>query len=107
MVAFVAGNNIYIKKLDYNTEVAVTTDGVCNGIINGVPDWTYEEEFTTTCSMAWAPDALTLSYLRYDESSVPMYSFPLYESLPLLRSTRTMLRPSAARRSAVPSGRYE
>ena len=79
MVAFVAGNNIYIKKLDYNTEVAVTTDGVCNGIINGVPDWTYEEEFTTTCSMAWAPDALTLSYLRYDESSVPMYSFPLYE----------------------------
>lgn len=79
MVAFVAGNNIYIKKLDYNTEVAVTADGARNSVINGVPDWTYEEEFTTTCSMAWAPDALTLSYLRYDESDVPMYSFPLYE----------------------------
>ena len=79
MVAFVAGNNIYIKKLDYNTEVAVTTDGARDSVINGVPDWTYEEEFTTTCSMAWAPDALTLSYLRYDESDVPMYSFPLYE----------------------------
>lgn len=79
MVAFVAGNNIYIKKLDYNTEVAVTKDGERNSVINGVPDWTYEEEFTTTCSMAWAPDALTLSYLRYDESDVPMYSFPLYE----------------------------
>lgn len=78
-VAFVADNNIYIKKLDYNTEVAVTTDGRRNAVINGVPDWTYEEEFTTTCSMAWAPDALTLSYLRYDESDVPMYSFPLYE----------------------------
>lgn len=79
MVAFVAGNNIYIKKLDYNTEVAVTRDGVRNSVINGVPDWTYEEEFTTTCSMAWAPDNLTLSYLRYDESDVPMYTFPLYE----------------------------
>lgn len=79
MVAFVAGNNIYIKKLDYNTEVAVTTDGARDSVINGVPDWTYEEEFTTTCSMAWAPDAPTLSYLRYDESDVPMYSFPLYE----------------------------
>lgn len=78
-VAFVAENNIYIKKLDYNTEVAVTTDGARNKVINGVPDWTYEEEFTTTCSMAWAPDALTLSYLRYDESDVPLYSFPLYE----------------------------
>ncbi|MDE6286643.1 MAG: DPP IV N-terminal domain-containing protein, partial [Muribaculaceae bacterium] len=79
MVAFVAGNNIYIKKLDYNTEVAVTTDGERNRVINGVPDWTYEEEFTTTCSMTWAPDALTLSYLRYDESDVPTYTFPLYE----------------------------
>jgi len=79
MVAFVADNNIYIKKLDYNTEVAVTSDGAKNAIINGVPDWTYEEEFSTTCSMAWAPDALTLSYLRYDETDVPMYSFPLYE----------------------------
>ena len=79
MVAFVADNNIFVKKLDYNTEVAVTTDGERNSIINGVPDWTYEEEFQTTCSMAWAPDNLTLCYLRYDESRVPLYQFPLYE----------------------------
>lgn len=51
MVAFVADNNIYIKKLDYGSEVAVTKDGKKNAVINGVPDWTYEEEFTTTCSM--------------------------------------------------------
>lgn len=79
MVAFMADNNIYIKKLDYGSEVAVTKDGEKNRIINGVPDWTYEEEFTTTCSMAWAPDNLTLCYLRYDESEVPSFSFPLYE----------------------------
>ena len=53
MVAFMADNNIYIKKIDYNSEVAVTTDGELNRIINGVPDWTYEEEFATTCSMGW------------------------------------------------------
>lgn len=80
MVAFTADdNNIHIRKLDYNTEVAVTTDGEVNAVINGVPDWTYEEEFATTCSMAWAPDNLTLCYIRYDEREVPMYSFPLYE----------------------------
>lgn len=78
MVAFVADNNIYIKKLDYQTEVPVTTDGAVNSIINGVPDWVYEEEFQTTCSMAWAPDALTLCYLRYDESKVPGYNMTLY-----------------------------
>ena len=28
--------------------------------------------------MAWAPDNSTLCYVRYDESQVPMFSFPLY-----------------------------
>lgn len=80
MVAFVAGdNNIYLKKLDFGTEVAVTTDGLVNSIINGVPDWVYEEEFSTAQSMAWAPDCLTLCYLKYNETDVPTYSFPLYE----------------------------
>lgn len=79
IIAFVADNNIYMHKLDYGTEVAVTTDGEVNKVINGVPDWVYEEEFSTSCSMAWSPDNLTFSYLRYDESRVPLYSFPLYQ----------------------------
>lgn len=79
MVAFVAGNNIYVKKLDYNTEVAVTTDGEANRVINGVPDWTYQEEFATQCSMVWAPDSETLCYLKYNETDVPVYTLQLYE----------------------------
>ncbi len=79
MIAFVADNNIYIRKLDYNTEVAVTKDGEINKVINGVPDWVYEEEFDTTCSMVWSPDNLTFCYLKYNETDVPMYSFTLYE----------------------------
>lgn len=78
MVAFVADNNIYIKKIDYDSEVAVTKDGAAGKIINGIPDWTYEEEFSTDCSMAWSPDNTTLCYLRYNEEMVPLYSFPLY-----------------------------
>lgn len=78
MIAFVSDNNIYLKKLDYWTEVAVTTDGEKNKIINGVPDWVYEEEFSTSCSMAWSPDNETLCYLKYNETDVPMFSFPLY-----------------------------
>ncbi len=48
MVAFVADGNIYAAKLDYNTEVAVTTDAKPGEIINGATDWTYEEEFGVT-----------------------------------------------------------
>lgn len=79
MVAFVADNNIYLKKLDYNSEVAVTDDGKRNEIINGVPDWTYEEEFTTSMSMTWAPGSDMLCYIKYNETEVPMYSFPMYQ----------------------------
>lgn len=79
MVAFVADNNIYIKKLDYDSEVAVTKDGKIDSIINGVPDWTYEEEFATDGSMAWAPDNQTLCFLRYDEQKVPKFQFSLYQ----------------------------
>ena len=80
VVAFVAGdNNIYMAKLDYETEVAVTTDGAVGSVINGATDWTYEEEFTVTSLMAWAPDNLTFCYVRFDESAVPSYTLPLYE----------------------------
>ncbi len=78
MVAFVADNNIFIKKTDYDTEVQVTEDGEKNRIINGIPDWTYEEEFSTDCSMTWAPDNTSLCYLRYDESRVPTFTFSEY-----------------------------
>lgn len=78
-VAFVADNNIYLKKLDYNSEVAVTTSGVKNSIINGATDWTYEEEFSTTSTLAWAPDSETLSYISFDETNVPLYSIDIYQ----------------------------
>lgn len=80
MVAFAASDgNIYLKKIDFKTETALTKDGAPGSIINGVPDWVYEEEFATSCSMVWAPDNATLCYLKYDESAVPAFGFPLYE----------------------------
>lgn len=78
MVAFVADNNIYLKKLDFDTETAVTTDGLEGRIINGAPDWGYDEEFDLPKCMAWAPDNSTLVYLKFNETDVPPYTLPLY-----------------------------
>ena len=47
-VAFVRGNNIYIKDLISKKEFIVTNDGEFNHIINGTCDWVYEEEFGFT-----------------------------------------------------------
>lgn len=79
MVAFVRDNNVYISKLDYGTEVQVTTDGEANSVINGVPDWVYQEEFSTTSSLAWSPDNSMLAFIRWDESGVPLYNMQFYK----------------------------
>lgn len=79
MVAFVAEGNIHCAKLDYQTEIAVTTDGSADGILYGATDWTYEEEFELTSAMAWAPDDLNLCFLSFDQNPVPYYSLAVYE----------------------------
>ena len=53
-IAFVRDNNIYLVKLLYdNAESQVTKDGKFNEVLNGIPDWVYEEEFTTNSSMVF------------------------------------------------------
>lgn len=78
-VAFVKNNNVYIKNLADGTVTTVTTDGEKNKIINGVPDWVYQEEFGILNSLKWSPSSNTLAFIRFDESEVPMYSMPMYE----------------------------
>lgn len=78
-VAFVKNNNVYIKNLADGSITTVTTDGEKNKIINGVPDWVYQEEFGILNSLKWSPSSNTLAFIRFDESQVPMYSMPMYE----------------------------
>lgn len=80
MVAYVRNNDIYISNLDYDTDKAITTDGSVNKIINGVSDWSYEEEFGVVNTIRWSGDDTSLAYLRFDESEVPTYSFDDYKS---------------------------
>lgn len=77
-VAFARQNNIYLKDIQHNTEKAVTTDGLFNKVINGTPDWVYEEEFGLTRYFSFSPDSKSLSFLRFDESKVPLFSMMRY-----------------------------
>jgi len=78
-VAYVKDNNIYIYHAGFKTNRQVTEDGEKNKIINGVPDWVYEEEFSTNRMMEWSPDSRFLAWVRFDESKVAEFSFPLYQ----------------------------
>lgn len=80
MVAFVYDNDLYIKKLAYRSESAVTTDGKPNKVINGLPDWVYEEEFGFKKAFEWSDDSRELAFIRFDESEVHEYEFPVYKA---------------------------
>ena len=80
-VAFVVDNNLYIKDLSSNKITQITTDGKKNFIINGIPDWVYEEEFSFARAYEWSPNSDRIAFLRFDESDVKEYSFPVYGDL--------------------------
>lgn len=80
-VAFVRDNNIFIRDFDSNSEIQITHDGEKNKIINGAPDWVYEEEFEYNQAFEWSPDGKYLAYCKFDESQVPLFNMTLYKGL--------------------------
>ena len=79
-IAFVRDNNIFLVKLLFNNaESQITKDGERNKIINGKPDWVYEEEFSYNCAFDFSADSEMLAWVRFDELNVKTFSFPWYK----------------------------
>ena len=83
MVAFMRDNNLFLTKIMSasieKTERQITDDGEWNKVINGVPDWVYEEEFSMNQALTWSSDSKYLCYLKFDESQVKEYALPMYK----------------------------
>ncbi len=79
-VAYVRDNNIFISNIEYDSDKQITNDGNVNNIINGVPDWAYEEEFGMETAMRWSSDDNILAFIKFNESEVPVYRFDKYKS---------------------------
>ncbi|MBN2485192.1 MAG: DPP IV N-terminal domain-containing protein [Bacteroidales bacterium] len=80
-VAFVLGNNIYIKDLSTLVTHQITFDGRHGNVINGMADWVYEEEFALTSGFFWSPDSKFLAFYRFDESRVKEFQIEEYTGL--------------------------
>jgi dipeptidyl-peptidase-4 len=80
-VAFVKNNNLYYKDLMTNATIQVTADGAYNRIINGAPDWVYEEEFGFSQAYCWSPDSRYLAFYRFDESRVRQFDMTIFSGL--------------------------
>jgi len=80
-VAFVRDNNLFIRDLDRNEEQQITFDGKKNEIINGAPDWVYEEEFGFARGFCWSPDGKKIAFYRFDERRVRQFHMTIFGEL--------------------------
>lgn len=78
LIAFVRGNNLYIKNTSSDDITQVTDDGGPD-LFNAVPDWVYEEEIFGSRSTFWfSPDAKFLAFLSFNETGVGTFTIPYY-----------------------------
>jgi len=80
VIAFVRDGNIFLVKLLYNNaESQITKDGERNKVINGKADWVNEEELSMNRAFDFSANSEMIAWIRYDETAVPTYTFPLYQ----------------------------
>uniref|UniRef100_A0A672SCD1 Dipeptidyl peptidase 4-like n=1 Tax=Sinocyclocheilus grahami TaxID=75366 RepID=A0A672SCD1_SINGR len=78
-LAYVWDYNIYLKKNATAEAVQVTHNGKVNKILNGVPDWVYEEEvFASNEAIWWSPQGKYLAYLQINDTGVHNIEYSLY-----------------------------
>uniref|UniRef100_A0A8B9K943 Dipeptidyl peptidase 4 n=1 Tax=Astyanax mexicanus TaxID=7994 RepID=A0A8B9K943_ASTMX len=78
-LAYVWDYNIFLKMNATAEPIQVTRDGKVNQILNGVPDWAYEEEvFVSNEGMWWSPTAKYLAYVQINDTSVQAIEYSLY-----------------------------
>ncbi|MDL2227652.1 S9 family peptidase [Bacteroidales bacterium OttesenSCG-928-K03] len=107
-IAFVRENNLFIVDSETFVETQITFDGQFNHIINGAPDWVYEEEFGFNKAFDWSPDSKKIAYMRFDESNVKMFnmtmfrgSIPAYEEYALYPHNSTFKYPKAGEDNSI------
>ncbi|WP_411766522.1 S9 family peptidase [Winogradskyella sp. A3E31] len=79
-IAYGYNNNLYVKDLETQVVIQLTSDGKKNEIINGITDWVYEEEFSFVRAFDWNADGDKIAFIRFDETEVPEFSMDVYGS---------------------------
>ncbi|EDX10461.1 GD14501 [Drosophila simulans] len=70
--------NLYYKESALAQEIAITSDEQA-GILNGIPDWVYEEEvFSSNVATWFNPSGTQLAFIKFDDSSTHLINFPYY-----------------------------
>ena len=81
-VVFTRENNMFLRKLDSDKVIQMTTDGGTE-LFYGVPDWVYEEEVFAADSVTWwSEDGSYVAFMKTNETVVPEYPIQYFVSRP-------------------------
>ncbi|XP_061580470.1 prolyl endopeptidase FAP [Cololabis saira] len=79
--AYVSDFNIFLSSGATTEAVQLTHNGKKNEILNGIPDWVYEEEvFATNGAIWWSTTGRFLAYIEFNDTEVHKVEFPWYGS---------------------------
>nr|XP_020441758.1 dipeptidyl peptidase 4-like [Monopterus albus] len=78
-LAFVWENDAYIKTSPVSPAQQVTFNGKENEILNGIPDWVYEEEmFSSNQGLWWSPTGKYVAYAEFNDTGVHLMEYSWY-----------------------------
>uniref|UniRef100_A0A6Q2YZT1 Uncharacterized protein n=1 Tax=Esox lucius TaxID=8010 RepID=A0A6Q2YZT1_ESOLU len=78
-LAYVWNYNVYLKLNATAEAIQVTHNGKENKVLNGVPDWVYEEEvFSSNEAIWWSPTGKFLAYAEFNDTEVHAIEYSLY-----------------------------
>ncbi|XP_077470428.1 dipeptidyl peptidase 4-like [Stigmatopora argus] len=78
-LAYVFKNDVYIKTSPESPPLQVTFNGEENLILNGVPDWVYEEEmFSSNQGLWWSPGGKYVAYVQFNDTQVHTIEYSWY-----------------------------
>ncbi|XP_030642501.1 prolyl endopeptidase FAP [Chanos chanos] len=71
--------NIYLKTSATADPIQLTHNGEANKILNGIPDWVYEEEvLASNKAIWWSPRGTRLAYAELNDTEVQTIEYSVY-----------------------------
>ncbi|XP_059184297.1 dipeptidyl peptidase 4 [Centropristis striata] len=78
-LAYVWKENVYLKSSPENPPTQITFNGEENRILNGIPDWVYEEEmFSSSQGLWWSPGGMFVAYAEFNDTEVHHIEYSWY-----------------------------
>ncbi|CAL8389198.1 unnamed protein product [Boreogadus saida] len=78
-LAYVWENDVYVMSNAISPAKRVTNNGEHNVILNGIPDWVYEEEmYSSNQALWWSPGGKNVAYAQFNDTGVHNIEYSWY-----------------------------